>query len=713
MSTDPQQIAKEIAAGFYAAGQLAAPVPSTDGESAIDVEERVRSLIESGWEAFYAHYFGQAFVDSLAQHHREAVEWHWDSRLAFLRNERPDHLAYFPIWSRGHMKSTLAEHIVVVDAMLSAFFKQPGFCLYVGREKGKVRENVGNIETLITGDSVRADFPTLGRVKRNEETNQTRQWTATFLHTEAGYVVKGGTIDSAQAGSRVVSTRPTFIVPDDIDGRKDSPVISESNFRQLTTEILPMRQENTLVFFAQNLISRYSVMYRIQKQQARVLTNRKPTQPIPAVRNLVTDVQTVGGIVKDIYVSGESTWPQVWNAQRIQDEIESEGLPAFLRECQHEVEQDREGQVLQFYDDSVHVISRSEFASVYGTRDLPQKWNKRVFNDWARTKTKHHANVAGILTTSAQNSPLPGAMFLFHPLSFKAGAAPEDVAERLLSVISPTVRTTGGQIFTWKQLIKSTVQKTSLSSLIGDLTELINAQREVLARVIPKYVTPILQAQHYNDFRGSHEQSKTGALAVYQKVFGLPFKPTNPGGDGGVDMINMIMRVDYSKPHAFRQGAMGYTGFYVVAEDDTSAEPVPVNGVLVYPPVPYNESLTPDDLHDADLARYQFKNWRFRDPHLTVQGEREGELLKLNDDFGNGLMMLFYDTVLAATPLTYAEQVTEAIPPQHRLETLQKESPYEHGLLPHQELTYVINKQFAEKRIQPRITEYNEWGEPV
>ena len=100
-------------------------------------------------------------------------------------------------------------------------------------------------------------------------------------------MVKGGTVDSAQAGSRVDETRPTFIVPDDVDGREDSVVIAENRFRLLTKEILPMRQDNTLVYFAQNLISRYSVMYRIHSGKEKVLTNRKPSQPIPAVLNLV------------------------------------------------------------------------------------------------------------------------------------------------------------------------------------------------------------------------------------------------------------------------------------------------------------------------------------------------------------------------------------------------------------------------------------------
>ena len=144
-------------------------------------------------------------------------------------------------------------------------------------------------------------------------------------------------MDSGLAGSRVEESRVTFLVLDDIDGRENSPLIAESRLKMLTNEILPMGQANTLTFFAQNLISPLSTMYRIHKNDVKVLTNRKPSQPIPAVTDLVTVETTVNGIVKDIYVSGESTW-KVWDAERIQTEIDREGIDSFRRECQHEVD---------------------------------------------------------------------------------------------------------------------------------------------------------------------------------------------------------------------------------------------------------------------------------------------------------------------------------------------------------------------------------------
>lgn len=555
-----------------------------------------------------------------------------------------------------------------------------GYALVVGGTKKKIGRTASSIEALLSLPSIKKYYPALSEVKHTAA-GTSKGWRADFLNTRAGYVFDFAGLDQGMAGANEEDVRPTLILPDDIDQRTDSPVIAENNFHTFTDEVLPMRQANTLTFYAQNLISRYSVMYRIQKQQVRVLTNRKPTQPVPAVRQMVTEPRAVGTLIQDVFVSGKITW-RGWDHQRVQDEINAMGLPAFLRECQHEVDQSKEGLVLQNYNDSVHPLSRSEFAAIYGTRELPQKWNKRVFNDWSRTKSKFHANVVGILTTASQNSPLPGAMFLFHPMSFPTATAAEDVAERLLSAISPTVRTKDGAVFTWKQLIASTLQKENLEYLIADFSERMKAEREVLASVIPQYVQPILRALHFNDFRGSHEQSKTGALAVYQRVFGLPFKPTNPGGDGGVDMINMIMRVDYSQPHAIRPGVMGLTNFYVLTDDDLS-RPYRLNEQTVYLPTPYNESLTPDDLHDADLFRYQASNCRFRDARLTAAGEKDGDILKLNDDFINGLMMLFYDRVLSALPLTEKEHQELTLPVNLREEVIPSLPPDEQTMAVH------------------------------
>ncbi|MGI9064895.1 MAG: hypothetical protein ACR2HX_00600 [Pyrinomonadaceae bacterium] len=393
-------------------------------------------LEAQGWRAWYATIFGQQFVDSLDsaetnhRHHSEAIEWHWESRRALLRGERPpnDYFAYFPIWARGNLKTTVARRIMLCDACLSATAGMGGYALIVGGTKKKVGRTASSIESLLHSPALREYYPGLSEVKRGV-LGSSKGWRADFLNTKAGYVFDFAGLDQGMAGANEEDVRPTFIVPDDIDQRIDSPAIAETNFNTFTTEILPMRQGNTLVFFAQNLISRFSVMYRIQTQRERVLTNRKPTTPVPAVVGLKTEFRVVNGMGMDIYLSGKVTW-RGWDPQRVQDEINTSGLPAFLRECQHEVETDKQGRVIPEYEDvpgrRTHVITWTQFEKKYGARRIPAHWQCESGLDIGYTP--EHLTAWTFVATSAANSALPGKKFRYRGLTYTVPLL-DDMAE--------------------------------------------------------------------------------------------------------------------------------------------------------------------------------------------------------------------------------------------------------------------------------------------
>ena len=667
------------------------------GEVGNGNNSRLQALVAKGWRITYAELFGQSFVDSLDsaatddKHHSEAIGWHWNARIALLEGDTPPNgeYAYFPIWSRGNMKSSVAEAMVAVDALLTVAYGQKGYCLYIGREKDRVKENIGNLEALLSRKKIREYAPELSEVAKNEETNSKRQWTGTMLQTKAGYVIKGGTIDSAQAGSRIKhiedeserDTRVTFFVPDDIDSREDSPVIAETRFNKLTTEILPMGQENTLTFFAQNLISRYSVMYKIQKGGAKVLTNRKPTQPIPAVRGLAYEQRTVNGIVKDVVIAGKPTW-RVWDLARVQKEIDTMGLTAFLRECQHEVDQSREGLVHKRYNDDVHPISYSQFAAVFGSRDAWKSWFKVPFSDWARTKTKYHANVAGYLAVSSQNTLYPGLTFCL-PMSFKADTEPADVAERLLRTLTPYAV---GQK-TWKDLIDEAWKRAESEQHFDTVAERIEYTKTYYSQIIPKYSRPVLEK--FNVRTGANSHSEDKVREIFNAGFGFSFIPSNPPATAALEQIDEAMRVDAKQPHLFKPNQKGYTRWYVLCPDDTSAKPQQIGDKLVYPPLPYPQVLNPDDLHDSDLFRYQMCNRRFASPKLTETGERIDDLLKLDDDFGQALQLVYFKHLLSNISLTETEAVEEAIrriSPQLTVANMQERSPYANSFTPGQQM---------------------------
>lgn len=602
-------------------------------------KDKLKTLIAQGWRTTYAELFGQNFVDSLDsaetddRHHSEAIEWHWNARTALLEGGRPpnDEFAYFPIWARGNLKTTIAEALVCTDAILSFAYNQPGFCLYIGREKDKIKENIGNIETLFGSPQVRKCAPQLSQVKKDEDTNQQGRWTASLFQTQSNYSVKGATVESAQAGSKMKQTRVTFFVPDDIDSRDESPVEAETKYKKLTSEILPMRQANTLTFFAQNLINRFSTMYRIYKGQSKALANRKMTKPIPAVRDLVIEQRTMSdGKIKDVVVSGKPTW-RVWNLQRVQDEIDTMELPVFLTEMQHEVEQSKTGLMHKKYDDNVHPVSYSQFAAVYGSRDAWKQWYKVPASDWARTKTKYHANVAGYFCVSSQNTSLPGFTFLI-PFSFKADTSPADVAVRLLSALTPFAY----ESKTWEMLVDEAWKRTNAHEHFTTESERTEFTKNYYTRLIFPYAKRVLDA--HNVKRGANSHSEDKVRMMLNNSFGFDFIPSNPRENDALEDIDQAMRVDITLPHCFDQTKKGYSRFAVLCKDDLSATPQTINDRLVYPPVPYPEVITPDDLHDDDLFRYQMMNRRFAPPSLSKTGEKIDVAEKLNDDFGQCLV---------------------------------------------------------------------------
>lgn len=550
--------------------------------------------------------------------------------------------------------STHAEHLVVTDAMLSWAFDQPGFCLYVCREKTKVIEHVSNIEELLSSPKVKEYCPLLSQVQVNDETGQKRQWTGRFLHTAAGYVVKGASTDSAQAGSRIKDTRVTFMVLDDVDGREKSLVISENRYNRISNELLPMRQWNTLVFWAQNLINEYTVMYSVYKQRRQMLTNRKPTQPVPAVIDLKAEQRTVDGIVKMVYISGEPTW-HAWDADRIQDEMDSEGYDAFLRECQHEVEGKKEGRVFPRYDDGIHVITESEFAAVYGVRKPPRSWYKYFAHDWARTKTEFHANVAFWSAVSPQNAKRPGFFFIYDPMSFPEDTMPDTCAVRFLNTLQPSIYVQGTE-YTWEELIQQTLLRENLERHITDTTKLIEARRTVLARIIPQYlrgyqtadgkkVEGLLDSHSVKKMRFSHDRDDINR--IYNQTYGFRFDPCNPGEKGGVSQINELMRVDYTHEHPFKPGVFGYTRFFIIVPDEKADR----------------DEISPvKDLHDHDLLRHQMINRRTLPAKLTEAGEVNIDTYeKANDDFGQSLQFLFFDNAPFNEPLTREEKTEEVM----------------------------------------------------
>src|SRR5262245_42755024 len=378
-----------------------------------------------GWRAWYAEIFGVPFVEALGEHHAEAVEWHWNAAIAKRDGDLFEYDAYIAAWSRGHMKSTIARRIAVADACLSV----RGYCLYVSGSKEKVRGHALSLESLLASEKVREWYPQLAEVKKSAQ-GDSKGWTRHFIYTDQGYVFHFVSLDEGVAGANVDNVRPTLIIPDDIDDRKDSPIISEKRYKVFTREVLPTKQKGTLFFLAQNVISSFSIMHRILTQRARILTNRYPTEPIPAIRNLKTDERTVNGIFKDVIVAGEPTW-HLYGLDRAQEDIDTYGLPSFMAENQHDVTVKLTGAVFAEWDELYHVITWAEFVRYFGriacgcqiehdpdthcrNPHIPFHWNLGRGMDWGTTQA--HPCVTVWAARPAERDRLNDSVFVYREL---------------------------------------------------------------------------------------------------------------------------------------------------------------------------------------------------------------------------------------------------------------------------------------------------------
>jgi len=411
------------------------------------------------------------------------------------------------------------------------------------------------------------------------------------------------------------------------------------------------------------------VMYRIYKNQLKVLTNRRPSKPIPAIEGLEIEYRTIGGISKPFIVNGAATWKQGMPIEACEEELQRIGEVAFLVECQHEVERDKEGLVHKKYDDSVHPVSYSQFAAVYGSRDAWKEWYKVPFSDWARTKTKFHANVAGYIAISSANTKHGGFTFCV-PLSFEKDTDPTDVAVRLLDTLTPYIDSKSNT--TWKELINDVWRRVNAHDYFDSVSERLEYVKSYSARIIPQHSRKVLN--RFNVKTGANSHSEDTVRNLFNIGFGFSFVASNPGNNDALEDIDEVMRVDYELPHIFDHEQKGYTRWYVLCKDDTTQKPKTINGIAVYPPAPYPEALSPDELHDDDLFRYQMCNRRFAPPKLTELGERIDTLEKLNDDFGQALQMVYFKKLLGQIKLTMEEKIAaevEHIMPQPEIDEVE------------------------------------------
>lgn len=649
--------------------------------------------IESDWRIWLKTLFPQFVRGPLAPYHQEFLDWVWSTLWAKRKGlPLPDGNAFMSVWGRGCAKSTFARLVPIAEAALLG----KGYSLLVSGNQDQANKHLTSIESLLTSDKVRYYYPTLGKPKVGG-TDKNRAWNQKMLHLASGFVLQGIGLDVGIRGANIDDQRVTSLIVDDVDDRSDTALQSEQKMDKFLHSILPTKKPGTIFICAQNLVLESGVINRIFTGDVPALANAHVSGPHPRIANLKTEKVEKNGRQLDVIVGGTCTWPAD-TIEICQEDVDTYTLPVFMRECQNLLHVDRAGLVLSRWEDETHVITESEFAAVFGYRQPPPHWNKYIANDWATTKSAYHANVALKVAVSSQNEPLPGYIFVYDPMSFEPETQADDVAERMLRSIAPTVDVRG-VAKTWDDVFNAELRRVDLQDFVVSATELLDVRRAVLARVIPPLITPLLKAHNYRALRMSHEAK--AVKNIYRRVFGLGFTGVNPRREGGVDFINHYLKIDPKRKHPFKDKT-GWSQMFLIVPDEKAEYPTAVR---------------PDQLHDTDLVRYQFTHHRYTEPHLTTTGILEHGPEKMNDDATNCLMMLFHDNHVMAQKLTQDEKVEQMIPPETRREAVLQTSPTSltgrRTMTARDQLSYEMAREHAQRQIRPARRAFDEFGDPM
>lgn len=667
-------------------------------------KSQARQLESQGWRVWLKTLFPFAFDEEFSEDHvrywnlrwsvlfrikkqREFVQQNLSIPKEFLIQD--DEYVALLILGRGLAKSSSLE----ASAVMRGAILDGGYCLYVSEAQDQAEEHIGNCQGLIGNDDSRllefyprmavVEDATVGGIKTKNRSD--------IFITSNGWICRAKGLNSKLRGLRIGVQRPDDIKLDDVDSVNDSVDVSVKKRKQITSSVLPTQARRwATIDFGQNLILETGVMNQLFTGQSDALAKRHTIGVTKTFSHFEYESridEQDGKLKHHILPSSVATWKGV-NIAQAQKFLHDSGLVTFMAEYQNEFELQREGRVLRNYSDAQMVITKSQFERVFDSKEIPDSWHKYIGHDWARTKSAYHACVAGSLAISNQNTRLPGKLFLFNLLSFDAGTQADDVGLRILENALPEVD--------WQQMVEVALTRKGVEKTIKDVTKLIQARRDVLADVISPLSSPLLTQKRYQRFVGSHDQNND-ALEVYRRVFGLPFNPINPGETGGLEWADHYMAVDYKTAHPFKEDRqkedgtweLGCPGFFIVVEDDKAE---------------YPSSPTSDSLHDSDLCRFQFNNWRMRPIKLSEAGVIEHGPMKMHDDYGQMLQMILVGNKISAAPLTFSEQVKTLIPPKYQRETLKV------NYSPQHEMAVNFQEARAKAQIKPVWQEFDAAG---
>lgn len=164
-----------------------------------------------------------------------------------------------------------------------------------------------------------------------------RGWRKDMIRTADGFNLVAVGWDVATRGIRLGELRPDVILFDDVDGRLDTPAMTEKKRTILTQTFLPAGAPGLAVAFGQNVILAGGLMDQLVKNTADFLTDRIVSYVQAVVGLKIEFREESDGRRVPFIAEGSPTWPGRLSIQALNGFLAAMGVRAFLREFQHDV----------------------------------------------------------------------------------------------------------------------------------------------------------------------------------------------------------------------------------------------------------------------------------------------------------------------------------------------------------------------------------------
>jgi hypothetical protein len=465
-----------------------------------------------GWE-LWLHTMGpKTFTQPFSDAHVQFWEWFWD--IVMKRKKglplSEEEMVFLALLARGLGKSSMMEWATLMEGAILG----QGYVLYISCTQDLAEQHLEAIRSRLEASEISRYYPGMANPKVGKF-GQKFGWRQDTLITDSGWAIAAFGLDTGVRGGKQIDQRPSVIVLDDIDALHDTPQLVGKKIDVLARSIFPTGTSNTIILGAQNLIHRNSIFNQIVTGNINLLARRRQTPVVPAIYDLQIERQGT----RDIIVGGTPAW-EGFDLKAAQKALDDSAYSAFMAEYQHDFASTQEGLIVPEFNEAVHVISWSEFQSVYGSRSIPEHWQKEAGLDWGSSGLHAHPTAVSFIATAAEDSALPGLYFLYHGMTFGEGVIVDDVAERIISLVGEDSERPG----------------------CADLTG-------------------------FRRWVASHEAKSE--RDTFRKKFGIPFRPpATASRTGGVSMWRHFMRADYTMPHPFKAEGKGYAMFYWIVADD-------------------------------------------------------------------------------------------------------------------------------------------------